>query len=147
MKSYDRNSDTKRVESQANSNYGSARSDYKSKGQGYYKRNSQEREVTAPGYLTSAEKTTWLLNSFTGQCVKRREYDSNDAMLRRFKRVVESAGIMRELKKREFYLSPSAKRRDKKKRAQKRLRKSLKAEGEDQEKEDRYRDRFSTQEE
>lgn len=51
------------------------------------------------------------------------ENESADHMIKRFKRLVDNSGIMRELKKREYHLSPSQKRREKKKRALKRLRK------------------------
>lgn len=46
-----------------------------------------------------------------------------DSVIKRFRKVVDSAGIIRELKKREYYLTRSQKRREKKKRALKRLRK------------------------
>ena len=49
--------------------------------------------------------------------------ESADHMIKRFKRLVDNSGIMRELKKREYHLSPSQKRREKKKRAMKRMRK------------------------
>lgn len=46
--------------------------------------------------------------------------------LRRFKRKVESEGIMRELKKRKFFMTKSEKRKAKRKLAEKRRRKLLK---------------------
>lgn len=51
------------------------------------------------------------------------ENESIERVIKRFKKVVDSAGIMRELKRREFHMSKSQKRREKKKRALKRLRK------------------------
>lgn len=49
--------------------------------------------------------------------------ESPDSMIRRFRRIVDNAGVMRELKKREYYLTKSEKKREKRKRAAKRLRK------------------------
>jgi len=49
--------------------------------------------------------------------------ESTEHLIKRFRRVVESSGVMRELKKREYYLSKSQKKREKQKRALKRLRK------------------------
>tara|TARA_A100001011_G_C13990169_1_gene706909 strand:+ start:413 stop:622 length:210 start_codon:yes stop_codon:yes gene_type:complete len=43
---------------------------------------------------------------------------------RRFKRAVENEGIMRELKKRQAYLKPSARKKEKRKLAAKRRRKA-----------------------
>jgi len=88
----------------------------------------REKSYTPPGYLNEYEKSVWFLNSFNGSGVKRRDIDSNESMIRRFKRNVENSGILKELKRREYYLSPSEKVRDKKKRALKRLRKQLKIE-------------------
>lgn len=48
--------------------------------------------------------------------------------MRRFKRKVETEGIMRELKKRQFHLSKSEKKREKRKLSEKRRRKMLKKE-------------------
>lgn len=42
-----------------------------------------------------------------------REHESIDEALRRFKRECERAGIMQEIKKREYYESPSMKRKRK----------------------------------
>jgi small subunit ribosomal protein S21 len=57
--------------------------------------------------------------------VKVREHESFDVALRRFKRACEKAGIMGELRKREYYEKPTAERKRKKaasvKRHQKRL--------------------------
>ena len=55
--------------------------------------------------------------------VKSRRNESFENLLRRFRRVVEQEGIMRELKKRKYYLSPSEKRKEKQKLAEKRRRK------------------------
>jgi small subunit ribosomal protein S21 len=45
--------------------------------------------------------------------VKIRENESIDAALRRFKRECERAGLMTEIKKREYYESPSVRRKRK----------------------------------
>jgi len=45
--------------------------------------------------------------------VKIREDESIDAALRRFKRECERAGLMTEIKKREYYESPSVRRKRK----------------------------------
>lgn len=55
------------------------------------------------------------------------EGENIESVLRRFKKVVDSAGIMKELKNREFYMSKSQKIREKKKKALKRLRKRERA--------------------
>ena len=55
--------------------------------------------------------------------VKSRKGESFESLLRRFRRAVEQEGIMRELKKRKYYLPPSAKRKEKQKLAEKRRRK------------------------
>lgn len=62
-----------------------------------------------------------------GRYVKARDGESTDQLIKRFKRVVEASGVMGELKKREYYLSPSQKIREKKKKALKRLRKRMRA--------------------
>jgi len=63
------------------------------------------------------------MNSFNGRFVKLRPNESTDNLIRRFKKKVEQAGIMKEVKRRESYMSPSQKRREKHKKALKRLRK------------------------
>jgi small subunit ribosomal protein S21 len=72
--------------------------------------------------------SSWLMSTFNGCKVARRDGESTDNMLRRFKKMCEQAGITKELKKREFYLSPSQKKRVKKAKALKRLRKRVKME-------------------
>jgi ribosomal protein S21 len=52
--------------------------------------------------------------------VKRRDNESLDSLLKRFRSSVEEAGIMDEIRKREFYQSKSLKRKIKSKRARKR---------------------------
>ena len=59
--------------------------------------------------------------------VKLKPGEPFDKAFRKFKRKVESEGIMRELKKRKFYMTRSQKRREKRKLAEKRRRKLLKA--------------------
>lgn len=62
-----------------------------------------------------------------GRYVVLRDGEHVESLMKRFKRVVESSGVMRELKRREYYMSPSEKRRDKKAKALKRLRKRMRA--------------------
>lgn len=52
-----------------------------------------------------------------------RKNESAEDLIKRFKKKVINEGIMTELRKREYYLSPSEKRKEKSKQAQKRLRK------------------------
>lgn len=52
-----------------------------------------------------------------------RENESLDDALRRFKRQVNKAGTIQEAKKREFYLKPGLKRKEKSKEARKKNRK------------------------
>jgi small subunit ribosomal protein S21 len=61
-----------------------------------------------------------------GTAVALREGESPESLIRRFKKTVEMAGIMRELKRREHHLSPSEKKKDKRKKALKRQRKEAK---------------------
>lgn len=88
-----------------------------------HNRRGQKRGWNPPSHLSPYEQSVWLLNSFTGRMVKLRNNESVDNLLRRFKKKVEQAGVLKEIKKREHYLSPSQKRRDKHKKALKRLRK------------------------
>lgn len=64
-----------------------------------------------------------LLNSFTHRTVKRRMSESNEALIKRFKSVVEKAGVLSEIKKREHYKSKGEKKREKILKARKRARK------------------------
>ena len=57
--------------------------------------------------------------------VKARKGEPVEVLIRRFQRAVEQAGIMKELKKRAYYMSPSEKRKEKRKIAEKRRRKEL----------------------
>ena len=59
--------------------------------------------------------------------VKLKPGEHFDKAFRKFKRKVESEGIMRELKKRKFHMTRSQKKREKRKLAEKRRRKLLKA--------------------
>lgn len=52
--------------------------------------------------------------------VKKRDNESLDSLLKRFRSSVKEAGIMDEIRKREFYQSKSLKRKIKSKRARKR---------------------------
>lgn len=65
-------------------------------------------------------------NNIQGTVVHLREGESSESLIRRFKKIVELSGVMRELKKREHYLSPSQKRKEKRKKALKRARKEAK---------------------
>ena len=55
--------------------------------------------------------------------VIRRKDESVEDLIKRFKKKVTNEGILTELKRREYYLSPSEKRKEKSKQAQKKLRK------------------------
>ena len=55
--------------------------------------------------------------------VKARKNERFESLMRRFQRAVEQAGIMKELKKRRYHLTPSEKRKEKRKAAEKRRRK------------------------
>lgn len=46
--------------------------------------------------------------------IKKQPGDSNDSMIRKFSRGVAAAGVMLEMKKREFYQKPSVRRKYKK---------------------------------
>lgn len=61
-----------------------------------------------------------------GMAVALRDGETVDSLMRRFKKMVESAGIMKELRKREYHLTRSQKRREKRKKAIKNLRKQEK---------------------
>lgn len=71
-------------------------------------------------------KRTEKTEAVQGTAVVLKEGESVESLIRRFKKIVELAGILKELKKREHYLGPSQKKREKQKRAQKRARKDLK---------------------
>jgi small subunit ribosomal protein S21 len=55
--------------------------------------------------------------------VRAKKNERFESLMRRFQRAVEQAGIMRELKKRKYYMSPSEKKKEKRKQAEKRRRK------------------------
>lgn len=57
--------------------------------------------------------------------VKRKPDDTIDSMLRRFKKEVVKAEILKDLRKKEFYVSPSEKRRIKSAEAQKRAKRKM----------------------
>jgi small subunit ribosomal protein S21 len=59
--------------------------------------------------------------------VRLKENDSLDVALKKFKSKYEKAGILAELKKREFYLKPSVLRKRKMRKAAKKRRKYLKS--------------------
>ena len=52
-----------------------------------------------------------------------RKNEDVESLIKRFKKKVVAEGILTELRKREYYLSPSEKRKEKSKQAQKKLRK------------------------
>ena len=55
--------------------------------------------------------------------IKARPGETLDSMLRRFKKETLKSEVLKDLKKHEFYMSPSEKRRKKSAEAQKRLKK------------------------
>ena len=59
----------------------------------------------------------------TIMAIKRRPDETVDSMLRRFKREVLKSEILKDLRKKEYFVSPSEKRRLKSAEAQKRARK------------------------
>jgi ribosomal protein S21 len=76
--------------------------------------------------LSPYEESCIFFASMPGPMVKAMDGESNDQLIRRFKKVVEYSGLLHELKKREFYLSKSQKVKDKKRRALKKLKKRMK---------------------
>lgn len=65
--------------------------------------------------------TKAILDSFNKLTVKARYGESPEQLVRRFKRMVENAGILGEIKKRQSYKAPAVKRREKKAKAAKRF--------------------------
>ena len=57
--------------------------------------------------------------------IKLKNGEPFEKAMRRFKRKVETEGIMKEIKKRKFYMTRSQKKREKRKLAEKRRRKLL----------------------
>ena len=57
--------------------------------------------------------------------IKRRPDETLDSMLRRFKKEVVKSEVLKDLRKKEYYVSPSEKRRLKSAEAQKRARKKM----------------------
>ena len=55
--------------------------------------------------------------------VKARKNESFEGLMRRFQKAAEQSGIMRELRNRRYYMSPSEKRKFKQKQAAKRRKK------------------------
>ncbi len=55
--------------------------------------------------------------------IKVREHETIEEALRRFKRQCERDGLMQEIKRREFYESPSVRRKKKQQEARRRMRK------------------------
>ena len=62
-----------------------------------------------------------ILDSFNKLTTKARYGENPEQLVRRFKRMVENAGILGEVKKREHYKAPAVKRREKKAKAKKRF--------------------------
>lgn len=58
--------------------------------------------------------------------VKARPGESVDSLLKRFKKEMAKSGILQDVRKHEYYIAPSEKRRLKSKNAQKRLKKNAK---------------------
>ena len=65
--------------------------------------------------------TNAVLASFDFMTAKLRSGEGSDQLIRRFKRMVEQSGLLGELRKREAYKGPAAKRREKKKKAKARF--------------------------
>ena len=63
-----------------------------------------------------------------GLAVALRDGESSDSLIRRFKWLVEGSGILRDLKDREYAMSPSAKRKFKQRKAEKRRQKAAQKE-------------------
>lgn len=61
----------------------------------------------------------------TVMAIKRRPDETVDSMLRRFKKEVVKSEVLKDLRKKEYYVSPSEKRRIKSAEAQKRARKKM----------------------
>ena len=57
--------------------------------------------------------------------IKRRPEETIDSMLKRFKREVVKSEILKDIRKHEYYIAPSEKRRIKSAEAQKRMRKKM----------------------
>lgn len=87
-----------------------------------YNLNNQNRKDYKPRRFKKRDGN----NTLQGTVVYLREGETADNLIKRFKKIVELAGIMRELKKREYYLSPAQKKKDKRKKAAKRARKEAK---------------------
>ena len=64
-----------------------------------------------------------VVNSMPG--IRLRDHEAFDSALRRFKRICEKAGILTEVRRREFYEKPTWKRKRKAAAAKKRLLKRL----------------------
>ncbi len=56
--------------------------------------------------------------------VVKRENESTEKLIKRFKKAVQEDGLTKELRKREYYRSPSIKRKEKEKEAERRRRKA-----------------------
>lgn len=57
--------------------------------------------------------------------IKRRPQETIDSMLKRFKKEVVKSEILKDVRKHEYYIAPSEKRRIKSAEAQKRMRKKM----------------------
>lgn len=57
--------------------------------------------------------------------IKRRPEETIDSMLKRFKKEVVKSEILKDVRKHEYYIAPSEKRRIKSAEAQKRMRKKM----------------------
>lgn len=85
-----------------------------------------KRKYSPPGNVSPYEYSQWFFNTFSGRCAKLRPNESFGQLLSRFKRVVELSGIVKEMKRREFHQTNSQKKKEKHKKALKRLRKKNK---------------------
>lgn len=91
----------------------------------YSQRKKFKKPYAPPGNVSPYEYSVWFLSTFNGRTLRVRPDESPRSYLRRFEKIVEISGIMREMKKREFYLTPSQRKKEKKKRSAKKLRKRL----------------------
>jgi small subunit ribosomal protein S21 len=68
---------------------------------------------------------TWINGASRVTKVVVKEGEPFEKALKRFKKKVEAAGILKELRKREHYLKPSVKKKEKQRAAEKRRRRSI----------------------
>lgn len=77
-------------------------------------------------HASKVDTSASLLASFTHRTVRPRHGESSEALIKRFKTVIEKSGVMSELKRREHHKSKGEKAREKAMKARKRARKNMK---------------------